>query len=295
MNLENKNIGHYARVPSHIITAKISARAKNLWTILALYSTPENPEVWIRLGSIADQLDCSIDSVSRALTELIKSNLLIKTPRCYQGRYKIYVLVWEQPQACETTLRTDCAPADLPAAALQVHVPQRCGDINKIKTNYEQIIFSKQIANPEQEAAQIMADYGPKWSQMFCCLDGLSGRPTLQECVEQALNHTARHKCANLRIYVETWLRNASKAWVKAYFHELTAPPTDPSLSPDAVARKLKAEQDRREKLEQKRRALEPAVEPFSEKLDWDLAFQQIRAPRSKSIRDRQLECASLN
>lgn len=277
MNIENKNIGHYARVPSHIITAKISARAKNLWTILALYSTPENPEVWIRLGSTADQLDCSIDSVSRALNELIKSKLLVKTPKYYHGRYKIYVLIWEQPQVCNTTLRTSSTLADPPAAALPVHVPHRCGDINKIRTNYEQIIFSKQAGDPEQEAEKLLADWGEAWGKRFTCLDGLSGRPSLHECVEQALNHSARHKASNLRIYVETWLRNASKSWVRSYFHELTAPPTDPSLSPDAVARKLKAEQERKEKLEQKRRQLEPTVEPFSEKLDWSLAFKQLR------------------
>lgn len=277
MNIENKNIGHYARVPAHIITAKISPRAKNLWSILALYGTPENPEVWIRLASIANQLDCSIDSVSRALSELLKSKLLIKTSGYYQGRYKIYQLIWEAPQPCDTTLRTNSTLADPPAAALPVHVPQPCGYKNKIRTNYDQIIFSKQMANPEQEAKELMAEYGDKWTRRFACLDGFSGRPTVKESVEQALNHSARHKCSDLRIYLESWLVNASKSWIRSYHHELTAAPTDPSLSPDAVGRKLKAEQERKEKLEQQRRALAPAIEPFSEKLDWSLAYNQVR------------------
>ena len=76
MKNENIDIGHYARVPYHIATAKISSRARNLWTILALYATPEKPEVWTRLGSMAEQLDCSIDSVERAIKELRQAKYL---------------------------------------------------------------------------------------------------------------------------------------------------------------------------------------------------------------------------
>jgi hypothetical protein len=60
------------------------------------------------------------------------------------------------------------------------------------------------------------------------------------------MNHTARHKCDDLTIYIETWLRNATKAWKYDFYKEQTLPATDPSLSPEVVARKLKEATERR-------------------------------------------------
>jgi len=131
-----------------------------------------------------------------------------------------------------------------------------------------------------QEAEQLMAEYGEAWKKRYGCLDGLSSRPSVQECVEQALNHSARHKNTDLRVYVEGWLSKATKDWVRAYFHEQSAAPTDPGLSPEAVERKLKAEQERKAKYQQQR-APKAELKPFSEPLDWNWAREQLRGRRS--------------
>lgn len=284
--LEQVEIGHYAKIPIHIARAKVSKSAKSLWIELALVSSPEKPQVWIRQESLAEKMGVSDRTIRRLIIELEKARLIIPNG-WHQGRHKKYDLTWtnlsdvggQSGQECPTSPDKNVQPRRTETSR---DPGQKCPDLNRVfKQNTEQNIYFKKagedFSNPEVEAKTLLAEYGAKWTQRFGCLDGLSGRPTVQECVEQALNHTARHKCSNLRIYLESWLVNASKSWIRAYYHELTAAPTDPGLSPDAVARKLKAEQERREKLEQKRRALEPIAEPFSEKLDWSWAYSQIR------------------
>ena len=86
---ETTDIGHYARVPYHVATAKISSRARDVWTLLAMNCSPENPEVWVRQATLAEQLNCSTDTICRAIQELLRAKLLLPTQKLHQGRNKI--------------------------------------------------------------------------------------------------------------------------------------------------------------------------------------------------------------
>ena len=63
------------------------------------------------------------------------------------------------------------------------------------------------------------------WKKTFPCLDGKLGRPSLQECVEQALNHSSRQKYKDIKIYLDGWLRNASQRWLNHF--KQNQPPVD--------------------------------------------------------------------
>src|SRR3990172_2401955 len=94
MNASVVDIGRFARVPYDVATAKISSRAREVWTLLSFNGSPNNPEVWVRQASLAEQLGCSTDTICRAIRELTRQGLLIETRKWHQGRYKIYRLVW---------------------------------------------------------------------------------------------------------------------------------------------------------------------------------------------------------
>ena len=306
MNNENIDIGHYARIPMHIARAKVSENAKAVWREMAFFSSPEKPEIWVRQENMAEKLGLSIRTIRRLLEQLEERDLIIHTG-WVDGRYKKYRLIW-QANASDTRVlppRTSVTQVGQPCPAspdihdrsrrtpVSDHPGHRCPPINRVLTKQDQIIFSQKKAgeilqtNPEQEAQNLLANYGEEWAKRFACLDGFSGRPSVQECVEQALNHNARHKCLNLKIYLESWLRNASKSWVHRYFHELSAAPTDPGLSPEAVERKLQLEKERKAKLERKRLELQPQIEPFSEQLDWSLMHAVLHVPK------RRAECVT--
>ena len=100
--------------------------------------------------------------------------------------------------------------------------------------------------NLEQEAQELIAQHGEQWRKDFACLDSLSGRPSLQKCVEQALSHASREKYQSLKVWAEIWLQNAAKQWMSQYFREKNAAPTDLYLNPEVARQKLKDEEDRR-------------------------------------------------
>jgi acyl transferase domain-containing protein len=102
----------------------------------------------------------------------------------------------------------------------------------------------------KKEVEEILKTHGADWQQQFPCLDGLSGRPSIKDCVRQALNHKARDKYKDVRVYLEGWLQNASRSWLYVYNREKNAPITDPALDKAAIARKAAEEEKRRKDYE---------------------------------------------
>jgi hypothetical protein len=229
------DIGRFVRVPMHILHADISSRAREVWMMLALNCSPEKPYAWARQASVAESLRCSTDTVGRALKKLIKAGLIAETGRWHWGRYKIYQIAWlpvmsvDLPNGYEETT-SEVEPEPAPKAPKQ-H-PAR-----KVQTPSKTILVT---------ADDLLEENEEKWTKAFECLDGNSGRPSVATCVKEAMNHTARHKCDDLTIYIETWLRNATKTWKYDFYKEQTLPATDPSLSPEVVARKVKEAADRK-------------------------------------------------
>ncbi len=56
-----------------------------------------------------------------------------------------------------------------------------------------------------------------QWRKRYTCLDGLSGRPLLEESIKQAMGNKFRKKTDDPRLWVEQWLKNAEKIWMTRY------------------------------------------------------------------------------
>ncbi len=244
------DIGHFARIPEHVAHARVPERAKGVWRELAFLSSPEKPKVWVRQQTLADKLGCSVDTVYRSLRALVKAGLLIATDLWHQGRHKIYELVWSLSQKILPTSRKS---AEGPTAKLPEDVPQKCGPLIRV----EEQTSEQSLASPEKEAEKLnigfLMVHSKTWQQKFACLDGCSGRPTLQECIEQALNHTSESKYKDKVKYIEMWLTNAAGRWWPSYNREQNAPSTDFGLSKEALALKLREEAQRRRDWEKRR------------------------------------------
>jgi predicted transcriptional regulator len=236
MSSRTIDIGRFVRVPMHILHADISSRAREVWMMLALNCSPEKPFAWARQASVAESLRCSTDTVGRALKKLIKAGLIAETGRWHWGRYKIYQIAWLPVMSVD--LLSDCD---------EVILDVEPAPVQKMKKQVAQKQKQKASSRPMLVTAdELLEENEEKWTQEFECLDGNSGRPSVATCVKEAMNHTARHKCDDLTIYIETWLRNATKVWKYDFYKEQTLPATDPSLSPEVVARKLKEATERR-------------------------------------------------
>lgn len=217
MKVTTDNVDRFVKLPLHILKSRISPRALAVWSAISRNGSVQKPLVWVRQPTVAEDLHCSTDTVSRALKELEKAGFIAYTGFRHQGRHKIYRIFWaannvdaevsptanlrtDLPQKCGNTLRIDAA---LPSAPVQEDNPQACRNLSRIREEQEE--------NISLELEQVLSIFGPKFANMFPCLDGLSGRPTIRECVEHALNHESRHKCTNIRVFLENWLRNATK------------------------------------------------------------------------------------
>lgn len=245
--LEQVEIGHYAKIPIHIARAKVSKSAKSLWIELALVSSPEKPQVWIRQESLAEKMGVSDRTVRRLIIELEKARLIIPNG-WHQGRHKKYDLTWtnlsdvggQSGQECPTSPDKN---VQLRRTETSRDGGQKCPDLNRVfKQNTEQnnIFF-----NSQPDPQKLLADWGDQWRKRFGCLDGLSGRPSIETCVEQAMSHESRHKYATPKVWCEIWLQNAARQWLVAFNREQNAPATDPNLDAEAKARRSQAESER--------------------------------------------------
>ena len=252
-------IGRFAMVPESILRSEVSDKAKLLWMELSLFCSPDKPNLWIRQLTMAEKLSCSVRHIGRLVKELIKANLLVELSHVHQGRYKTYKLEWVRHH-CPRLKDQDIL---LEETGLSKHSGQDClptirvGKLNK--EQIEQLYKEKEVKAgntrqelPSQEALQSglrnqaavsqhqiapgssafsatlherqsLESYIPDWKKRFPCLDGLSGRPTLEECMEQALSHKAKHKYTNLKLYLDNWFLTASQRWIWNYQKEQKA------------------------------------------------------------------------
>ena len=90
---EAKN--QFAKIPHHIITAKISPRAKELWIFLAMESSPEKPGISFSNKAVAERLGCSPSTIARAKKALNDAGLLLATEQKNLCGFQVYQLVWE--------------------------------------------------------------------------------------------------------------------------------------------------------------------------------------------------------
>ncbi len=65
----------FAQVPAELLDARISDRAKVLWSVLDVHQR-DNGDSWPSRDHLAEHLGCSIDSVDRAAAELRDASLI---------------------------------------------------------------------------------------------------------------------------------------------------------------------------------------------------------------------------
>lgn len=220
MSKARSSIGHFARIPLHVARADVSETAKGLWREFAFLSSPEVPTFWVRQETFAKKLNKSVKTIQRALKELAAVGL-IKFTGWMHGRYKTYILAWqkffaEDGQNSPTTSDTNVSCPETPVTE---DVGQECLTIIR-----EEKKSSKQNTSfPERLAEQVQ-----KWKERYQCLDGKNGRPTLKECIDQAMSHKSRHNYDNPITFLEGWLRKAAGDWMVRYQQELAAARSTP-------------------------------------------------------------------
>jgi hypothetical protein len=263
------DIGRYVRVPNHVRRAGVRPRALQVWQEIAINSSPEKPLAWVRQPTVAAELKCSVDTIGRSIQELLKAGLLVETGGYHQGRYKIYVVMWTAETLNHLSQVREPAPVKVeaarPAPVREVHrqepEPQH---LNRVLLEQKKSTFTcspepkRESTESQSSETELLSIHGAEWEKQFECLDGLSGRPSLRDCVEAALNHTARHKCYNLKIYLDNWLRNAAQRWKQDWAKEKALHWSDTSLAEGVRIRKRTEE-------EQSRKSYEERVKEFND------------------------------
>ncbi len=104
-----------ARIPLFVNRAQISGTAKSVWIELAFCATPKRPQVYVDIVDLAGILRRKGATISSAVRELAKANLLKWNGQWVQKRYKIYTLSYAlqdvanvpDQEPCETASRTE--------------------------------------------------------------------------------------------------------------------------------------------------------------------------------------------
>ena len=259
--MQRPTLLHYCQTPKGIVHSKLTARAIHVYSHLALYASVRKPDVWLRQAHAAKELNRSTDYVYRGLKELLAKGIIVEAGRWHLGRYKYYTLLplvkSEEKKEAEPETNSESGTsrksAERGTADLPDVVPQICGDINRTLPEHKsEQFFNGPAQHSKVEGKEIDSKFLEKMKKDFPCLDGKSGRPTIEECIENGLAHESRKKFNNLGIFLRWWLRNATKNWRASYKYEQTGGTGNPELSPEEQER---ARAERKAKVEKEQKA----------------------------------------
>ena len=93
------------------------------------------------------------------------------------------------------------------------------GFIDGRNKTYKLVLSVVPVAIPVEPKPHPM-DPVEQWRQRFPCLDGRSGRPTLEACIEEAMGSGFRKKTEDPIVWVEQWLLGIEKIWTSSYNRE---------------------------------------------------------------------------
>lgn len=105
-------------LPTHILDAHITPRAREVLMLLASQTTSESPSLSICQSETAARLRCSTATVARAIKQLIEAKLIADTGHLHEGRYKIYHVRWSSDENLKAVSKKFKKPVRKVAAAM---------------------------------------------------------------------------------------------------------------------------------------------------------------------------------
>jgi hypothetical protein len=169
------DIGHHARIPADMISAEIKPRALQILNHLMTLCNPQNPEIWIDQGLIANKFKIHRDTVGRWVRSMEKSGLLSFIGFKNDGRRKRYKIKYQiSNPSNEPNLKPDLKPYKRASgifvgrhtAFSSDDVRQKDRTINRtIKTNKKEQPLKKDSKNyfssdEKTETSQILKKFG---------------------------------------------------------------------------------------------------------------------------------------
>ncbi|MEI6790559.1 MAG: hypothetical protein WCK42_05200, partial [Myxococcaceae bacterium] len=203
-------------------TYKISDRAKLLWFFMATDCLENATELWIKQQDYADKLHCSRSSIGRALKILIEAKLITDIKKRHLSRYKTYQIhqVIRNPvQISETSPAYAKASAGTPLKKLSKR------ELEDIKTQQRIQALLQTLRTPAEEkelntkAREMLGVWKNAWKEKFPKLDGQSGRPYLESCVQKFAGDIGNWQYGRIPNHIE-FMESCLKTVVERYCAE---------------------------------------------------------------------------
>lgn len=173
----------WAKMPAELLIARISDRAKLLWAVLERHQGGQGAS-WPSRAHLAGHLGCSVDSVDRAIAELVDKGWLV-VERSPGGRYapNLYVVIHNDRTGAAVTASNGRTRDPVEASTAAPVRPATAAPVRHRRNSREGATEGHSTA---QGATARVCELGhPKGADGTCCPDHDAQRPIWPVAVTQ--------------------------------------------------------------------------------------------------------------